>query len=157
MVGGYISGLKSTAELHARAEGLVSLKDQMQALVMSIAKAVSDGHLLLITTPIPLHQDQEMYFGDLNIEFEKLESTKSVDSAQAAAVTSHKEWLDIKSVDVSVQKNLSNLLSSGKALKEKLEKLETEKTLKVKGALEKCHDQGEPRKSDHQTDLIQIC
>jgi len=40
------------AELHTRAEELVSLKDQMQALGMSIAKAVSDGHLLLITTPI---------------------------------------------------------------------------------------------------------
>jgi len=98
-----------------------------------------------------------MYFGDLNIEIENLESTKSVDSAQAAAVTSRKEWLDIKSVDVSVQKNRSNLFSSGRALKEKLEKLETEKTLRVKEALEKCHDQGEPRKSDHQTDLIQIC
>jgi len=116
----------------------------MQVLGMSITKAVSDGHLLLITTPIPFHQAQEMCFGDLNIEFENLESTKSADSAQAAAVTSHKEWLDIKSVDVSVQKNLSNLLSSGKALKEKLEKLETEKTLKAKEALKKCHDQGEP-------------
>jgi len=98
-----------------------------------------------------------MYFGDLNIGFENLESTKSVDSAQAAAVTSHKEWLDLESVDVSVQKNLSNLFSSGRALKEKLEKLETEKTLRVKEALKKCHDQGEPRKSDRQTDLIQIC
>ena len=98
-----------------------------------------------------------MYFGDLNIEIENLESTKSVDSAQAAAVTSRKEWLDSKSVDVSVQKNRSNLFSSGRALKEKLEKLETEKTLRVKEALEKCNDQGEPRKSDHQTDLIQIC
>jgi len=97
-----------------------------------------------------------MYFGDLNIKFENLESTKSVNSAQAAAVTSHKEWLDIKSVDVSVQKNLSNLLSSGRALKEKLEKLETEKSLKVYEALEKCHDQGKPRKTDHQTGLIQI-
>jgi len=119
---------------------------------MSIAKAVSDGHLLLITTPTPFHQ--EACIGDLNIEFEKLGSTESVDSAQAAAATSHKEWLDIRSVDVSVQKNLSNLFSSGKALKEKLEKLETEKTLKVKEALEKCHDQGKPRKSDHQTGLI---
>jgi len=130
------------------------MKDQMQALGMSIAKAVSDGHSLLITTPIPFHQDQERYFGDLHIEFEDLKATKSVNSAQAAAVTSHKEWLDIKSVNVSVQKNWSNLFSSGKALKEKLEKLETEKTLKVKEARRKCHDQGEPRKTDHQTGLI---
>jgi predicted component of type VI protein secretion system len=47
---------------------------------------------------------------------------ENVDSAQAAATTSHKEWLDIKSVDVSVQKNLSNLFSSSAALKQKLEK-----------------------------------
>jgi len=125
----------------------VSLKDQMQALGMSVTKAVSDGHLLLITTPIPFHQDQEMYFGDLNIEFEKLESTKSVDSAQAAAVTSHKEWLDIKSVDVSAQKNLSNLFASAKALKEK-------QALKAYEASKEYHNQGELRKSDHQTDLI---
>jgi len=121
----------------------------MQALGMSIAKAVSDGHLLLITTPTPFHQ--EACIGDLNIEFEKLGSTESLDSAQAAAATSHKEWLDIKLVDISV---LSNLLSSGKALKEKLEKLETEKSLKVNEALEKCHDEGEPRNTDHQTGLI---
>jgi len=31
------------AELHARVEKLESLKDQMQAVRMSIAKAVSDG------------------------------------------------------------------------------------------------------------------
>ena len=155
MVGDWNCGLKSAAELHARAEELLSLKDQMQALGTSIAKAVSDGHLLLITTPTPFHQEASI--SDLNIEFEKLGSTESVDSAQTAAVTSHKESLDIKSVDVSVQKNLSNFLSSGKALKETLEKLETEKTLKVKEALEKCHDQGEPRKTDHQICLIQIC
>jgi len=57
----------------------------------------------------------------LNIEFEKLGSTESVDSAQAAAVNSHKAWLDTQSVDVSVHKNLANLFSSGRALKEKLE------------------------------------
>jgi len=90
----------------------------------------------------------------LNIEFEKLGSTESVDSAQAATTTSHKEWLNTKSVDVSVQKNLSNLFSSGKAL---MEKLESEKALKVDEAFEDYLNQGDPRKSDHQTDLIQIC
>jgi len=119
----------------------------MEALGMSIAKAVSDRHLLLITTPIPFHQDQEMYFGYLNIEFENLGSTKSVDSTQAATVTSHKEWLDIKSVDVSAQKNLSNLFASSKALKEK-------QALKAYEASKEYHNQGEPRKGDHQTDLI---
>jgi len=91
---------------------------------------------------------------DLNIEFEKLESTESIDSAQAAAVTSHKEWLGIELVDVNVQKNLSNLFSSGRALKEKRE---SEKILKVNEAFKEYSNQGEPRKGDHQTDLIQIC
>jgi hypothetical protein len=106
------------------------------------------GPSLLITTPILSIQEM------LNIELEELDSTESVDSAQAATASSHKEWLDIKSVDVSVQKNLSNLFASGRALKEKLE---SEKTLKVNEALKEYYNQGEPRKSDHQTDLIQIC
>jgi len=83
-----------------------------------------------------------MCIGDLNIEFEKLESTKSVDSTQAATATSHKEWLDIKSVDFGGQKNLSNLFSSGKALKER-------QALKVHGAFKEYYNHGKPRKSDH--------
>jgi hypothetical protein len=58
---------------------------------------------------------------DLNLEVEKLESTEDVDSAQAATATLHKDWLDIKSVDVSVQKGLSSLFSSSQAQKVKLE------------------------------------
>ena len=131
---------------------LENLKDQMQAMGMSISKAVSDGTLIIHHDTDPFHQ--EMCIGDLNIEFEKLGSTESVDSAQAATVTSHNEWLDIKSVDVSVQKNLSNLFSSGRALKEKLE---SEKTLKVKKAFGEYSNQGELKKSDNQTDLIRIC
>jgi len=46
------------------------------------------------------------------------------------------------------------LFASGRALKEKLE---SEKTLKIKGALKEYYNQGEPRKGDRQTDLIQIC
>ena len=133
-------------------EGLESLRDQMQAVRMSIAKTVSDGTLIINHDTNPFHQ--EMYIRDLNWKFEKLGSTESIDSAQAATATSHKEWLDIESVDVSVQKNLSNLFSSGRALKEKLE---SEKTLKVNEALKECYTQGELRKSDHLTDLIQIC
>jgi len=72
------------------------------------------GPLLLITTPIPFHQEL------LNIELEKLSSAK-VDSAQTATKTSHKEWLVVK----------HNFNSA--------------KTLKV------YYNQGEPRKSDHQT------
>ena len=33
-------------------------------------------------------------------EVEKLESTEGVDAADAATATLHKDWLDIKSVDV---------------------------------------------------------
>jgi len=85
------------AELHARVEELECLKDQMQTVRMSIAKAVSDGTLIIHRDTDRFHQ--EMCIRDLNIKFENLESTGNVDSAQAAAVTSHKEWLDIKSVD----------------------------------------------------------
>jgi len=148
MVDHWNCGLKSTAELHARVEGLESLKIGMQAMGMSIAKAVSDGTLIINHDTDPFHQEM------INIEFEKLVSTETVDSAQAATATSHKEWLDIESADVRVEKNLSNLFAPGRTLKEKLE---SEKTLKVHKAFNEYYNQGEPRKRYHQTDLIQIC
>jgi len=83
---------------------------------------------------------------DLNIEFEKLESTESVDSAQAATATSHKKWLDTKAV---VQRKLSRLVSSSRALKEM-------KTQKGNEAFNEYYNQGELRTCDHQTYLIQI-
>jgi hypothetical protein len=95
-----------------------------------------------------------MYIGDLNSEFAKLEKTDNVNSAQGATATSHKDWCDIKSVDVSAQKGLSGLLSLGQAQKEKLE---NEKRLRADEAFQKYHNQGDPRKSDHQTDLMEIC
>ena len=101
-----------------------------------------------------------MYIRDLNFEVEKLESTEGVDSCHVATAPLHKDWLDIKSVDVNViQKSLSNVFSSK-------EKLETKKALKARvaamealAAFEKYYVQGKPslRKSDHQTDLIPIC
>ena len=96
-----------------------------------------------------------MYIRDRNVEFEKVGSTEDVDSAQVTTATLHRDWLDIKSVDVSAQKGLSNLFAS----KEKLEKLENVKNLKAREAFEKYGKQGGPRKRkiDHQTDLIQIC
>ena len=133
-------------------EELESLKDQIQTVGISIATAVSDGTLIIHHDTDPFCQ--KICIPGLKIEFENLGSTEGVDSAQAATVASHKEWLDIKSVDVIVQKNLSNLFASGKAL---MEKLESEKTLKVKEALKGYYKRGEPRKRDHQTDLIQIC
>ena len=93
-----------------------------------------------------------MCIWDLDIEFEKLESTESVDSARSAAATSHKDWLE--SVDASVQKTLSNLLSLGRTRKMSLE---VKKEMKAEEAFVKYYNQGEPRKSDYRTDLTQIC
>ena len=85
-----------------------------------------------------------MHFRDLVLEFGKLnKSREGLDSAQAATASLHKDWLDIKSEDVSVQNGLSNLFSSSRAQKEKLE---NEKTLKAQEALQKYGKQGEPRK-----------
>jgi hypothetical protein len=125
------------AELHARIDELEILKDEMRAMGISIANAVSDGTLLEISTLTSFQQ--EPCSRDLSIEFEKLKSTESVDSAQAATATSHKDWLDIQSVDVSVQNSLSNLFSSARAQKEKLEH---EKSRKSRKAFDKYYEQG---------------
>jgi hypothetical protein len=93
---------------------------------------------------------------NLNIEFEDLESAANVDTAHAATATSHKDWLDVHSVDVSVQKSLSNLFSSARAQKEKLDHEKTLKSQKAHEAFWKYYKQGEPRKSDHQVDLMQL-
>ena len=93
---------------------------------------------------------------DLNFEIEKLETTEDVDSAQAVTEVLHKDWLGIKSVDASVQKGLSTLFSSSQAQKLKLEHKKTLKALEALEALKEYYKQGEPMKSDHQTDLIQI-
>ena len=87
---------------------------------------------------------------DLNAEVEQLESTEVVDSCHAATATLHQDWLDIKSVDVNVQKNLSDLFSSK-------EKLENKKAVKAREAFGKYYEQGGPRKSDHRIDLTPIC
>ena len=97
-----------------------------------------------------------MYIRDLDVEVEELESREGVDSAQAFTASLHKNWLDIKSVDVSVQKGLSDLFSSSRAQKEKLE---NEKELKAKEehkASEKYYKQGEPRKSDYHAYLTPV-
>ena len=81
----------------------------------------------------PIHSHQEMYIRDLNFEFEKLESTEVVGSAQAATATLYNDWLGVKSVDSSVQKSL-NLFYSKKQLEKK-----------SGGAFLKYHEQGEPK------------
>jgi hypothetical protein len=67
--------------------------------------------------------------------------------SQRLHTKTHKEWLEMKSVDV--EKHLSNLFSSDRALREK-------KTSKVDEAFQGYYNQGEPRKSDHRPDLNQI-
>jgi len=94
-----------------------------------------------------------MCIHNLSIEFEKLESTESVDSAQAATATSHKRWLDIQSVDLTVKKSRSNLFSSGRAQKEKLE---YEISTLSSDAFVIYYEQGELRKGDYQVNLMQF-
>jgi hypothetical protein len=106
----------------------------------------------LATALIPFHQEMCIY--NLNIEFEELESAEYTDSVRAATATSHNYWLDIQSVDVSVQKSLSNLFSSGRAQKETLERV---KIGRANEAFREYYKQGKPRQSDYYTDLIQIC
>ena len=101
--------LKSLAELHSWIEELQRLKDQMEAVEMLIANAVSDESLILNcdTDPFP----KKVCTHSQSSEFRNLESTAGVDSAQAATATLHKAWLDIKSADVSVQTQHSGELS----------------------------------------------
>ena len=106
-------------------------------------------------TPIRFHQ--EMYIRDLNFEVEKHESKEAVDSALAATAALHKDWLDIKSIDVSVQRGRSNLFSSGRAQKQKLASEKRRQARDAYQAFEMYHKQGEPRKGDHRADLTQVC
>ena len=94
-----------------------------------------------------------MYIRDLYFEVEKLESTEVVDSCHASTATLHQNWLDIKSVDINVQKSLSDLFSS----KETLEYKKSRKAQEVLEAFGEYYEQGEPRKGDHQTNLMPIC
>ena len=98
-----------------------------------------------------------MYIRDLDLEVGKLGSTEGVDSAQAATASLHRDWLTIKSADVSVQKRVSSLLSLGLAPKEKLGIEKRLQIRRAREALEKYYKQGEPKNGDYQADLIQIC
>ena len=92
-----------------------------------------------------------MYIRDLHLESETLESTESVDSAQAATVTSHTDWHGIKSAEV--KRNLSSLLSPGRVQKEKLE---NKRVLKERKAFKRYYERGELRKSVYRTDLTRV-
>ena len=97
-----------------------------------------------------------MYFRDLDVEVGKLESREGVDSAQAATASLHKDWLNIKSVDVSVQRGLTNLFSSSRAQEEKLENEKRLKAQEERKALEEYYKEGEPRKSDYHAYLMLV-
>ena len=94
-----------------------------------------------------------MYIRNLNFEIANLASKDSVDFAQAVTATSHKDWIDMTSVNVGVQKGLSSLLSSGRTQKQKRE---SEKILKAQAAFQIYYEQGEPRKRDHPTELMEV-
>ena len=94
-----------------------------------------------------------MDFRDLNFEIEKLESTRDVDAAQTATATLHKDWLDTKSAEIRIQNGLSNVFSSARAQKEKLEIEKKFQVRKAREGLEKYRKQGEPSKGDHCADL----
>ena len=132
----------------------------MEAVGMSTANAVSDG--TLISNHETDFFPKGIWTHNLSSEVGNLESAEGVQSAQAATATLYKDWLDIKSADVSVQTQtgLSSLFSSGRsgrAQREKLEKLEFEKEKKEDEALKKYHMQGEPRQSDRPAPLTQVC
>jgi hypothetical protein len=91
-----------------------------------------------------------------SVEFERLESAENIDSARAATVTSHKAWLHIESVDISVQKSRYSLFSSGRAQKAQKDELVYRKALKSQRAFEKYYKQGEGRKIDYQVNLMQV-
>jgi hypothetical protein len=97
-----------------------------------------------------------MCISDMNIEFAKLESTENVGSAQAATATSHKEWLDIQSADVSAQKGLFNLFSSGRAQKQKPKYEKDLEYMKIHDVFQDYYKQGDSRKSDHWVNLMQF-
>ena len=97
-----------------------------------------------------------MYIRDLNFEVEKLESTEVVDAVHVATAGWHEVWLDIKSVDVNVQKNLSTLFSSQEKLENKKALKAREAAREAREAFGKYYERGEPRKNDHQTDLMPI-
>jgi len=85
--------------------------------------------------------DQEIFIRDLNIELANLESTvKSVTATQTARETLYEEWHDIESTDVIIQRGLSNLLSSGRTQRERLE---IKKRTKVEEAFERYYKKGE--------------
>ena len=84
-----------------------------------------------------------MYIRSLNIEFEILKSTKAVDSAQAAAAASHKDWLDTKS---AIPKRLSGLFSFQKGKQRNEENI----------AFQQYYYRGEAWEGDHQVDLMQV-
>jgi hypothetical protein len=68
-----------------------------------------------------------MHIRDQTIGFEKLESAESVHSAESTAMSSYQSWLDID-VGAQNQKGQSNLFSSGRAQREKLERARERKS-----------------------------
>ena len=92
-----------------------------------------------------------MHIRDIKSEFEKLEQMEGVNFAQTATATSYDRLLDIKSADISIQKGLSNLFSSGRGQKQRMENA---KDWNAKLAFDECYKQGGPGNGGNQADLI---
>ena len=85
-----------------------------------------------------------MCIHDLNLELANLESTvKSIPATQAATSALYNKWHDIESTDVVIQRGLSNLLSSGRTQRERLENKKRMKEHEVEEASERYYKQGE--------------
>ena len=85
-----------------------------------------------------------MYIRDFNLELANLESTvRSIPATQAATKTLYKEWREIESTDVIIERGLSNLLSSGRTQRERLENKKRMKAQEAEEAFEKFYKQGE--------------
>ena len=135
-------GLTTYTELQTRIEELEALENRMESVGVSIAKAVSEG--ISIVNSVSYLLDQEMDIRDLNLELANLKSTiKSVPATQDATATLYKEWRNIESTDVIIERGLSNLLSSGRTQRERLENKKILKANEAAQALEMYYEQGE--------------
>jgi hypothetical protein len=99
---------------------------------------------------------QEIYLRDLNLEFANLKLAESVKSAQAATDTLHKDWQEIKSAEIAPPKGLTSFLSSTRTQNQTLRSQVAQKEEKERGALAEYCDQGEPRSSDYQINLMKM-
>jgi len=85
-----------------------------------------------------------MCIRDLDLELANLESTiNSVPATHTATAISYKEWNDIESTDVIIERGLSNLLSSGRTQRERLKNKKRMKEKEANEAFDLYYEQGD--------------